>query len=232
MVEARAVLFDLDDTLYDQAIPFARAVHAVVGPIEGATDAALYAASRAHSGEIFAAYGEGRDPTQAMYARRMIATLADFDCPVTEDVALQIQRRYMARTGNPIELSAPMRGLLDDLAARNVRLGVVTNGNGERQRAKARQLGLDRWMPARAIVVSEDVGLAKPDPAIFALGAQRLDVPAEACVFVGDSIDADVRGAQAAGMAAVWIDRRDAPAPAGARFPVVRTDAELRALLG
>ncbi len=232
MVEARAVLFDLDDTLYDQAVPFARAVHAVVGPVEGATDAALYAASRAHSGEIFAAYSEGRDPTQAMYARRMIATLADFGRPVTEDVALQIQRRYMARTCNPIELSAPMRGLLDDLASRKVRLGVVTNGNGERQRAKARQLGLDRWMPARAIVVSEDVGLAKPDPAIFALGAQRLDVPAEACVFVGDSIDVDVRGAQAAGMGAVWIDRRDAPVPAGARFPVARTDAELRALLG
>lgn len=230
MIDAGGVLFDLDDTLYDQAVPFARAVRAVAGPVEGATDEDLYAASRAHSGEIFAAYGEGRDPTDAMYARRMIATLADFDRAISADEALAIQRRYMARDANPIELSAPMRALLNDLAARGVRLGVVTNGNGERQRVKARQLGLSRWMSAGAIVVSEDVGLAKPDPAIFALGARRIGVPAAACAFVGDSIATDVRGAQAAGMTAVWVNRRDAPLPAGATFAMARTDADLRAL--
>lgn len=230
MIDARAVLFDLDDTLYDQAVPFARAVHAVIGPVEGATDEALYAASRAHSGEIFAAYGAGCDPTEAMYVRRITATLAEFGRAVTPDDALAIQLRYMASTGNPIELSAPMRNLLDDLAARGARIGVVTNGNGARQRAKARQLGLDRWMPAGAIVVSEDVGLAKPDPAIFALGARRLGLPAADCVFVGDSLATDVRGALSAGMRAVWLNRRDAPAPADARFPIVRTDADLYAL--
>ena len=72
-------------------------------------------------------------------------------------------------------------------------------------------------MFAGAIMVSEDAGLAKPDPAIFALGACRIGVPADACAFVGDSIATDVRGAQAAGHDGRPVNRRNArPCPAGA----------------
>ena len=50
------VFFDIDDTLYDQAKPFAYAVRRVCGDIPGASDVALYDASRTHSGPIFAAF--------------------------------------------------------------------------------------------------------------------------------------------------------------------------------
>ena len=50
------VFFDIDDTLYDQAKPFAYAVRRVCGDLPGASDAALYDASRRHSGAIFAAF--------------------------------------------------------------------------------------------------------------------------------------------------------------------------------
>jgi epoxide hydrolase-like predicted phosphatase len=53
------------------------------------------------------------------------------------------------------------------------------------------------------LVISGEVGLRKPDPAIYALAAQRLGVPAGECVFV-DDLDVNVRAAEAAGMHGIW----------------------------
>ena len=64
-----------------------------------------------------------------------------------------------------------------------------------------------------AAVLSYDVGLAKPDPRIFALAANRLGVKAERCLFVGDGGSGELTGAAKAGMTAVLVyaphDRED-----------------------
>ena len=57
------------------------------------------------------------------------------------------------------------------------------------------------------VVVSAEVGLAKPDPEVFRLAARRLGVPPEACVFV-DDWEVNVAAAREVGMAAVHF-RRD-----------------------
>jgi FMN phosphatase YigB (HAD superfamily) len=49
------------------------------------------------------------------------------------------------------------------------------------------------------------VGVEKPDPAIFAFALEALDLPAERCIYVGDSVHFDVNGASAAGIAAVHL---------------------------
>ncbi len=81
----------------------------------------------------------------------------------------------------------------------------------------------ERWtarMPARlrerlgihelfdAVVCSAEVGMAKPDPAIYRLAAERLGLPPEACVFVDDS-EANVRAAEQVGMRGIFfrVDR-------------------------
>lgn len=59
------------------------------------------------------------------------------------------------------------------------------------------------------IVSSADVGYRKPDPAIFEIALERLGVSSGACLHVGDLPEADGRGAVAAGMKPVIIDRCD-----------------------
>ena len=60
------------------------------------------------------------------------------------------------------------------------------------------------------VVCSADVGLAKPDPRIYALAARRLDLAPDACVFV-DDLERNIDAAREAGMAAVHfrVDRGD-----------------------
>ena len=76
-----------------------------------------------------------------------------------------------------------------------------------------------------AVVISAELGVAKPDPAIFRAALGRLGAAAEGAVHVGDSLEHDVAGARAAGLEAVMVARNGAAAPDGVR--TVRSLAEL-----
>jgi len=78
-------------------------------------------------------------------------------------------------------------------------------------------------------IASAELGHAKPDGAIFARALELAGAPAAAALHAGDSPDADVEGALAAGVRAVLV-ARDGAARAPAGVPVVSSLAELPAL--
>jgi putative hydrolase of the HAD superfamily len=65
------------------------------------------------------------------------------------------------------------------------------------------------------VVISDSFGMCKPSPAIFAEGLRVLGVDASEAIFVGDSIEEDVRGATSAGLEAVWLNPTGAEPAAG-----------------
>jgi putative hydrolase of the HAD superfamily len=75
------------------------------------------------------------------------------------------------------------------------------------------------------VVISAELGVAKPDPAIFRAALERLGATADDALHVGDSLEHDVAGARAAGLEAVLVARNGAAAPEGVR--TVRSLAEL-----
>ncbi|SBT47588.1 HAD family hydrolase [Micromonospora narathiwatensis] len=82
---------------------------------------------------------------------------------------------------------------------------VVTNGAVRQQDAKIRRTGLDRYVANW--VISEEAGVSKPNPRIFALAAQRARMPLRGAWVVGDSPEADIGGASASGLPSVWLHR-------------------------
>ena len=84
-----------------------------------------------------------------------------------------------------------------------------------------------------AILVSGELGVGKPDPRIFDRALAMLDVPPRQAVHVGDSLEADVAGARASGIGAVWVNRSGVPAPTGHTKPdhQIRSLAELPTLV-
>lgn len=119
------------------------------------------------------------------------------------------------------------RELIRALRERDISLGVLTNGPVEGQSRKLRQMKLLDVFDA--VVISEAVGLAKPDPQIFALMLRELGLSADECWFVGDNPRNDVLGASAAGMHAIWL-RSSTPWPDGVQRPE-REIRQLRELL-
>ena len=90
-----------------------------------------------------------------------------------------------------------------------LRIGVVTNGPAEIQRTKAMTLGIDRLVDF--VLVSGEFGSEKPDRAIFEEALRLGGAPPERAIMVGDSLEHDIAGAQAAGITAVWINRSEYP---------------------
>jgi len=86
---------------------------------------------------------------------------------------------------------------------------LLTNGGEETQRTKLRALGLEGAFDAH-VFGDPDRGL-KPDPAPFEAVLAELDRPADRALKVGDSVEADVRGANAVGMHSAWVPPGDAP---------------------
>jgi putative hydrolase of the HAD superfamily len=94
--------------------------------------------------------------------------------------------------------------LLDALRARGLRTGVVSNFD---TRLEPILSGLALRQRLDVVVLPIDAGVAKPDPAIFAFALERLGVPAEASLYVGDDPAHDIGGAHAAGLWAIRSDR-------------------------
>jgi HAD superfamily hydrolase (TIGR01509 family) len=95
---------------------------------------------------------------------------------------------------------------LHSLAARGLRLGVVSNADG-RVEDQLRGFGLRGHF--EVVVDSQLAGVAKPDPGIFRAALDAMGVSAAAALYVGDIPEVDVAGARAAGMAALLYDRWD-----------------------
>jgi putative hydrolase of the HAD superfamily len=112
------------------------------------------------------------------------------------------------------------------------RLGLITNGPAEVQRAKIELLGLDGLVDFA--LISGELGIEKPDPDIFRKALRMADATPDEAVFVGDSPDHDIAGARAAGIRAIWMNRSGRAWPAALPPPddEVRDLAEFLALLG
>jgi putative hydrolase of the HAD superfamily len=113
-------------------------------------------------------------------------------------------------------------GVLARLRAGGARLAVVSNWDVSLHDVLERT-GLRGLVDA--VVISAELGVAKPDPAIFRAALQRLGATADGAVHVGDSLEHDVAGARAAGLEAVLVARNGAVAPEGVR--AVRSLADL-----
>jgi FMN phosphatase YigB (HAD superfamily) len=93
----------------------------------------------------------------------------------------------------------------------------VTNGASCLQREKLLASGLADYLTI--VVVSADVGVAKPDGTVFRHALAELS--AQRAVMVGDSVEKDVRGALAAGLSAVWVNRSQRSRPEDLGVPEV-----------
>jgi putative hydrolase of the HAD superfamily len=90
-------------------------------------------------------------------------------------------------------------------------MALVTNGAACLQREKLSASGLSERF--EVVVVSADLGVAKPDSAVFEHALSGLGAERDHAVMVGDSIAKDVDGALGAGLDAVWVNRNGRSAP-------------------
>ena len=188
----RAVLFDLDDTLFPQADYLQGAWRAVAARgIEWGVP------HEAFTHELRSIAAEGSD--RGRIIDRALARVGRSD--VSSAPLVDVFHEY-----TPEKLD-PYPGVVDGLAALGERfqLGLVTDGHPAGQRVKLHALGLDGLFDVE--VYSDEFGREhrKPDPLPFLTALEQLGVDAGDAMFVGDRPGKDVTGARAVGMQAIRV---------------------------
>jgi len=99
---------------------------------------------------------------------------------------------------NPERLSALK------IIVENTNTAIITNGATQVQKAKIEKTGLDKIFDM--VIISDEVGVSKPDPKIFNIALQNLNIKPEEALFVGDNLENDINGCQKAGLKGIWFN--------------------------
>lgn len=184
MKEVQAILFDLDNTLMDRDNTFrsfcTQFVQDFLGHLEPAEAQDVIE-------DMIYRDADGYRDKDGFFIE--LSEILPWETPVTAE---HIRAYYDA---SYINHGATMKDAVDILKyckERGYILGLVTNGKVEIQNTKMDTLGLREYF--KAIVISGEVGIAKPDPKIYQLALDRLGVTADQTLFIGDHPVNDIWG--------------------------------------
>ena len=196
----KAVLWDLDDTLYSR-------VAAARQTFPGMFKTLLYPDRPAEFIKEAVAFMMQNVRSNSMVhedAFRALFAVYPPDRSYVREDCLAYYSEHL------LEFAAPYPGalrILGELRRRGIKTALVTNITKERVAAQRRKIDVLGIAPLfDEILISGEVGFHKPDRRIFDLAASRLGVKNGECLFVGDDLTLDVLGALGADMEVVWLD--------------------------
>ncbi|MEV6280809.1 HAD family hydrolase [Nocardia sp. NPDC051832] len=225
----RAVLWDIDDTLFDYSGSDRAGVLRHL-EAEGLLEA--------HGGAELAVE-RWRAIMEAEFARFLAGEVDIFEhrrCRARVFLGVDLPdaeadawfNRYIAHYQDSWTLFPDVPGVLTALAPL-VRQAVLSNSSMANQERKLRTLGIRTHF--EAVLCSDELGYAKPAAEAFHAACAAMDLPPAEVVYVGDRLDIDGLGARDAGLTAVWLDRAGGDVPLPPDVLRITTLAELPELL-
>lgn len=221
----RGFLFDADNTLFDYDTAETEALTETIARF--LPDVPLPRALSVYH-EVNAGYWrrfeQGAITLRELKPARFASLLEALGAAGNSD---EISAFYLTNLSGRAYFLPHAREVLEELS-RSCALGIVTNGIELVQRGRIARSGAAELF--RAVIISEVLGIAKPDPRFFRAAAEAISLPTEDLLCVGDNPAVDVAGARAAGMDACWYSPQGKPWP-GPGEPPTLIIKDLRDLL-
>ena len=230
----KAVIFDIDGTLYDYDSANKEAMKAVseYAAAQFGWDSARFPAENKAMMKTLGGFLNG---TAASHNRliRYQNILEKHGLPLHPH-ALKMHALYWDTLLCCMRMSPGADCVMEELKKRGVRIGIGTDMTARIQFLKLERLGLLPFVDF--LVTSEEAGAEKPDGKLFRRCAEKAGAAPAECLFVGDSLEKDYRGAKAAGMQALWFRPEEKAAAAGpgkgAKIPAGERIASLEEIPG
>ncbi|MEM7306518.1 MAG: TIGR02253 family HAD-type hydrolase [Planctomycetota bacterium] len=217
MGKLRAVLFDLDDTLFSTT-DFARRAraNAVAAMVDAGLELPLQVVQRELE-EVIAEFSSNYDHHFDKLLQRLRPPGIERHNPALI-LAAGVVAYHDTKFGglHPFEDVVPF---LSFLRGAGVQTGIITHGWTTKQAEKIVRLGLVPYLDEGAIFISDQIGISKPNPKLYQTALRDLGLTPEEAMYVGDSPDHDITPPQSIGMTAVWAKR-------AAKYGLAGTDIE------
>ncbi len=212
----KAVFFDLDGTLCDSDTAWSIAQRETFQLLckhhPHVSEEAITEAWRTVHQRLFHQLNTGKCAMAEVRDSRFQCLFEELGLPI-DKIMEELNDFFCSRYLTSLYLYEDV-AVLEELHAYHV--GIVTNGahdeHTDSQLSKVRHLGLSDRI--QSLTISGEIGVRKPNLEIFKVACERADVLPEAAMFVGDTIQNDIVGANRAGMTSVFINRKsDEPIP-------------------
>ena len=232
MTHLSAILFDIDDTLVPTTA-FAR---------------------RARSNAVRAMISAGLDLPEEEVLKELDEVLHEFSSNYEhhfDKLLMRLRPKSLERVNPALVVAAGVAAyhdtkflelapfddvypLLRDLKRAGVRLGIVTHGWTVKQAEKLVRLGLVPYLDPKAVFISDQIGISKPNPKLYQRALSDMGLAPEAVMYVGDRPEHDIAPPKSIGMVATWArraSRHKDEAPKVAPDHVIEDFDQLRPIL-
>ena len=230
-METRAVLFDLDNTLFDHLASAHAGLEAFLGCL-----------GTEPSGELASSWFEIEQVSYDRYLAKAVTfqeqrrerirqfmALSGHPVPSTDTVLDELFAVYLQEYENAWAAFPDAAPALQRLKENGMMVGVITNGNHEQQTGKIARIGLAPLLDH--VFSSGLMGHAKPSRQAFLRPCESLDLSPAETLFIGDDYRVDVEGARNAGLRAIHLARHDSERPGSIRgladLPCLAGDARV-----
>ena len=211
----KAVLFDLDDTLYDHRHSSRTALEvlrqqfpAVLGtvPVDE-----LEQVNLAILNEIHIEVLNGTIDADTARRRRFLQLFTQYGFTPSEEILAEITTYYREAYQQSWRAAEGAVELLRRLRELGLKIGIISNNLVEEQIKKLRVCGLTDLIDS--LTISEEAGVSKPNPKIFHIALERLGCQIDEVVMIGDAWENDIVPARDLGIRAIWFNAYNLESP-------------------
>ncbi|WP_053961025.1 HAD family hydrolase [Sulfobacillus thermosulfidooxidans] len=215
MSRPKAILFDLDNTLYDFTATWTQATYPLVHDLlqtHGKQDIPLpelWGIFERINRVIFSHVDHGHLPGRLGRQLRWELLGAVLNIPLDAD---EMNLRHL----DAMMFCVPFEDTFSVIStlAQSYPLGIVTNGPEDLLNRRLKAIGLDLYFPDQCRISAERAGFFKPHPAIFQTALSTLAVAPQDALYIGDYWEYDVLGAYNAHIPCLWFNPYHRPCPA------------------
>jgi YjjG family noncanonical pyrimidine nucleotidase len=211
MGKYKSIFFDADDTLFDYPSAERAAMLACHQEFQVPAETKIFInAYRRHNRDVWQAFERGETDQATLRIerfRRLAEELALAYLPLE-----RISNFYLEALAKQSQLLPGALATVRTLA-KKLSLALITNGIAAVQNKRFASSPITAYF--QSIVISEEVGIAKPDPRIFTPALEKLGIESADVLYVGDSVTSDMAAARNAGMDFCWLNPGGVPVPEG-----------------
>lgn len=199
----KAIILDLDDTLYEyealnrQAVAALRDYTCQLCNVSAEEFDSAFSKARKDTKDILGETGASHN--RMLYCQRTLENLGKKPTVA----ALGMYELYWGYMLEHMVLRDGVKEMLDLCRDRGMKVGICSDLTAHIQHRKLKTLGIDEYIDA--IVTSEEAGAEKPNPIMFHMILNKLGVDARDAIFIGDSLRKDIEGAASQGIEPLWF---------------------------
>jgi putative hydrolase of the HAD superfamily len=196
------IYFDLDNTLLDHNKAESKSHQAVYDTYSVLQQIPLdnwLETYQEINHNLWVKYQDGEIDRHQLHFSRFHDSMVKMDLPTDDsrEIGVSYMEKYR-EFWDWVDQAEETFGLL----SKHYNVGIITNGFKETQLKKFEKLSMDRY--TNQMVISEELGVLKPDPKVFDHATKLAGVPREEILYVGDSYSSDIVGGLNAGWKTAW----------------------------